>query len=317
MRFDKALPYSLDLVIPGFERSYPPGIFKTLALSDKPSEVWFQEFVGLSASAIGSRYLPIYRMADGEYRFAVGYRFRLRGNDEPLLRYLWARGKSIVWRTLHWGRNAGIDANPGKGKGWESGRYTAQELATLRAEYVTQLQSIAQNGVLAMLLSYRRTQFAQQYFVPILQWMRRNGIELTTANYYPFYFVYAFLNGPQRKLLYAGRRVLVVTSFDDKKREAIERSLRAENVADVQFIPISRNRSMYDRIDLSVVNLPVDLVLVGAGIGASNILLQLRPLNTLAIDAGYCIECLANPERKKERTFCWPDAERNGNFEPI
>lgn len=35
------------------------------------------------------------------------------------------------------------------------------------------------------------------------------------------------------------------------------------------------------------------------------------------LDVGYVIECLANPERKKQRTFCWPDEERQGNYEPL
>ena len=51
---------------------------------------------------------------------------------------------------------------------------------------------------------------------------------------------------------------------------------------------------------------------IGAGIGASNILCQLQLLNTVVIDAGYIIECLADPERKKQRAFCWPDKERFG-----
>ena len=74
---------------------------------------------------------------------------------------------------------------------------------------------------------------------------------------------------------------------------------------------------MYDTINLSLVKQPVDLILVGGGIGASNILRQLEPLNTVAIDVGYVIECLADPERKKQRTFCWPDEERNGDYRPI
>ena len=48
-----------------------------------------------------------------------------------------------------------------------------------------------------------------------------------------------------------------------------------------------------------------------------NILCQLESLHTVAIDTGYGIECLADPKRKKQRTFCWPDQERNGDYRPI
>lgn len=108
-----------------------------------------------------------------------------------------------------------------------------------------------------------------------------------------------------------------MTSFDDEKRSAIERTLTEEGAASIQFIRISPDKSMYDTIDLATVQLPVHVVLVGAGIGASNILCQLEPLNTLAVDAGFVIECLANPELKKQRTFCWPDEERDGDYRPI
>ena len=314
MRFDQALPYSIDFVIPGYERSYPRGIFKCLSFTDKDSREWFYEFVETLAAAIGRRYLPVYRMGDGEYRFAVGYKYRSRDPGQPLIDYLthsiWRR----MLRVLRWYKNRGINAG---GKGYRSGSYSAAELAELKGIWIEHLQTIARQGILSLGFTYRETQFYQAYFVPMVKFFKRNGIELNATNYYPVYFVYALLNGPLRSRLYADRNVLVVTSFDDDKRKAIEQTLMEEGVASAQFICISANRSMYDKIDLASVQRPVDLVLVGAGIGSSNILCQLRPLNTLAIDAGYCIECLANPEWKRRRTFCWPDEERDGDYRPI
>ena len=32
---------------------------------------------------------------------------------------------------------------------------------------------------------------------------------------------------------------------------------------------------------------------------------------------GYTVECLADPECKKQRGFCWPDEERNGDYRLI
>jgi hypothetical protein len=187
----------------------------------------------------------------------------------------------------------------------------------LQTSWIAQLRAIAREGILSLGFTYRETQFYQCYFIPIVEWFKRNGIELNASNYYPCYFVYALLAGPLRSRLYANRNVLVVTSFDEDKRNSIERTLMAEGAAGVQFIRISIDRSFYDAVDLTPVHLPADLVLVGAGIGASNILTQLEPLNTLAIDAGYIIECLANPALKKQRTFCWPDEERDGDYRPI
>ncbi len=319
MRFDNPLPATIDLVIPGFELSYPRGTFKTLSLDvPRSSEEWFQEFVVLAQTSIRKSFLPIYRMADGEYSFAVGYRFRYRANGEPPTIYLFRRFKSLIGRSIRWRPGAAIRAG-GRGTdyNYESGRYGSLELRMLRDSYGKQLRSISRHGVLAMMFSYRREPFAQQYFVPIVRWLKLQRIELTSGNYYPFYFVYALLNGPSAAQIYDGRRVLVVTSYNEDKRRAIQAGLKRQRVSDVQWIPISRNRSMVDQIDLSAIKQPIDLVLVGAGIGASNILLQLEPLHTLAIDAGFCLECLATPALKQRRTFCWPDSERSGSFDPV
>lgn len=315
MRFDQALPHSIDFVIPGYERSYPRGTFKCLSFTDKDSRDWFYEFVETLVSAMATRFLPLYRMGDGEYQFAVGYKYPLLNRGQPMLDYLVRSARLWLGRTLRRRELRGIDAGPAAL--YKSGTYCAAEVVELRTRWAAQLRTIAQEGILCLGFTYRKTQFYQCYFTPIVEWFKRNGIELNASNYYPCYFVYALLTGPLRSRLYANRSVLVVTSFDEDKRNSIEQTLIAEGAAGVQFIPISTDRSMYDTIDLSLVQRPVDLVLVGAGIGASHILCQMEPLNTLAMDVGYCIECLANPALEKQRTFCWPDEERNGDYRPI
>jgi hypothetical protein len=317
MKFSDALPYSIDMVIPGYERSYPRGIFKTLSFSDQDSKNWYYQFADVLEGAIGKRFLPLYRMGDGEYELCVGYRFRLRMEGEPLWRY-WSRLVKILGlRFLRWRPWKGLDLNPGKGFNWQSGSYSQAETNQFRYRFTSQVRQIAHEGILSLVFSYRKTQFAQQYFLPMTQWFQKNNIPLHAKNYYPVYYVYALLNGPQRHRFFKGRSILIITHLPTEKKAAIVKSLLREGVKKIQFISISPNRSMYDVIDLEKIERPIDLVLVGAGVGACNILLQLRPLGTLAMDVGYVIECLANPERKKQRTFCWPDDERDGNFEPL
>jgi hypothetical protein len=313
------LPYNIDFVIPGFEKSYPEGIFKCLSFSNSSSEEWFLSFINEVENAIGKRYLPICRMSDGEFEFCVGYHYPRSASDEPICLYLLRTFQRIATRLRLKLFKKKFSAG---GKGYVSGRYQYTELDSLRIRYIEQLMQISQHGFLSLhftdrVKSHRRKQFQQQYIAPIIRWLGKQKIELNEENYYPFYFVYAMLTGPFRHRIYQNRRLLVVTSYNDAKRNAIIKGLEREGVADVQFIPLSQGRSMYDTIDLSTVKRPVDLVLVGGGIGASNILCQLEPLNTVAIDAGYIIECLADPERKKQRTFCWPDEERNGDYRPI
>ena len=58
-RFDNVLPYSIDFVVPGFERSYPPGIFKCLSFLPRDSSEWFYEFIEILTGAMGKHYLPV------------------------------------------------------------------------------------------------------------------------------------------------------------------------------------------------------------------------------------------------------------------
>lgn len=59
MRFDQALPCSIDMVIPGYEKSYPPGIFKALAFSPLDSKSWYQQFAAKLEGSIGKGFLPL------------------------------------------------------------------------------------------------------------------------------------------------------------------------------------------------------------------------------------------------------------------
>jgi len=317
--YKKALPYYNDFVVPGFAKAYPIGIFKCLSFSDRTTEQWFNTFVVKIKDSIGKTFLPIFRMSDGEYQFCVGYRYPRRQIDEPLWRFI----IRTVWRLVNrFKAKVFTDRLVGGGAGYISTNYTKSELKSLRITYAEQLKRISNQGIMALHFTDRikapcKKQFQQQYITPMLKWLNENNIVINEKNYFPFYFVYALLRGDCRRQLYESRRILVITSYDQTKREAIERGLKSEGVADVQFIPLSVGRSMYDTIDLFNIKKPIDIVLVGGGVGASNILCQLESLNTVAIDAGYVIECLANPELKKQRTFCWPDEERQGNYDPI
>jgi hypothetical protein len=110
-------------------------------------------------------------------------------------------------------------------------------------------------------------------------------------------------------LLFKDRSIAIVSSADQEKRTRIAATLLAEGSTHVQFIGISATHAMTETVDLSGLRTPVDVVLVAAGIGAANILVQLRPLNTVCIDGGICVECLAQPERKKERIFLLCDED--------
>jgi hypothetical protein len=117
------------------------------------------------------------------------------------------------------------------------------------------------------------------------------------------------MHGPDRKRLINGRRVLIVSGLTDDKRRGIKRGLTEGGASDIQFLPISPKKALLDTIDLGQIRRPVDLVLVGAGVGSANILVQLEPLGVPCLDVGFALSTLGNPELRWNRPFCVPDDE--------
>lgn len=293
-------PHEVDLSLRDFRRSVPPNTIYQYSFLPESADDWFHRFEERIRQAIGERHLPVFRVSDGEYSFSVGYRLSRRPTHGLTIFHSARELAGYIRRRRFW---VFLSGTPGYG--FET--YTHREWRELRPIFARQLRELAADGILAMVMFRSPDRFAEQYHRPMLRWMKNHDIALTPTNYVPFYFVYALLNGPARNRLYAGRRVLVVTSGDEGKRKALVNGLLDLGAKEVQFLPISRSKAMLDRLDLSKVNRNVDLALVGAGVGSANILAQLKPLNTVCIDAGYCLDLLAEPDRVGSRLFTMPD----------
>lgn len=96
----ESLPYCIDFVIPGFEKSYPNGIFKCPSYSNSPSKKWFLSFVDRIKNTIGKEFLPVYRMGDGEFQICVGFHYRYRKKNEKIWHYM--LGKFRVYKMSTW-----------------------------------------------------------------------------------------------------------------------------------------------------------------------------------------------------------------------
>jgi hypothetical protein len=295
------LSHSQGMRIPGFSYPVPPyGGLAFRSFASASSESQFEAFSERLQQCIGRFYLPIYRMADGEFAFLVGWRAPLSNDKIRPLRAL----RQILGRLR---RRVDPRVSPTIwGEAYASGE---QSLALQRMEQG--VRHVANHGILAIYFTKRADQWGEQYFEPICEWFDSREISVGDDNYVPFYFVYALLNGPVRKRLYAGRHVLVVTHLTEPRKQAIEMGLRQEGVTSVQFLGISSNRALLDQVDVSSVSQPVDLALVAAGIGSVNILQQLEPLSVPCIDSGICLECLIDYKRRFERPFLLDD-ERLG-----
>lgn len=301
------LSHRVDLSLSAFRARVPRGTVDQLSFESIDAQRWYEEIRRLVTES--RSFLPIYRMADGEFAFACGH------HPSPVsffFRYpriaisTWTRHLANVGRScLPGARTTGFSTCWGE-------EYTPREWSAAKESYARRVAQVAEEGILAINF-VKHAEFPRQYVGPMCRWMERNGIELNRRNYYPFYFVYALCLGSDAPLVYGGRRILVVTSDDDgTKAPAIIASLRSLGARDVKFTRISSSKAMFDRIDVSSVG-HIDLVLIGAGIGALNILEQVRPLGAVSIDAGFVLDCLWKPhEFVGRRAFTAPDVPLAG-----
>jgi hypothetical protein len=296
------------LGIPGFEFSGRETPVVQYALDRRTSEIWYESSKRRLLSQFGKGYFPVFRFSDGECYFCLGYRIPPPppGHSAPVHYVRTALSAYVKYRChrVFWSGQPGYGHEVYRGKQW----------SRLRFEFSTLLREIAECGVIAAnFASHRGFESMSRYVPDIFDWFDSHEIHLNSENYIPFYFIYAMLLGPEGHKFLRNRRVLVITNLTSEKETRLRAYFEAESVAEVQFIGISRSSSMTDRIHLREEHDGTDLVLVGAGVGAANILAQVRPLHTLSIDAGFVLECYQNPAYRGSRVFTLSDDEIEAN----
>lgn len=261
---------------------------------------WYARFAAdVLAAADERRFLPVYRMADGEFSFAVGTH-----EDRLPLRRL--RPRQLARRLLNTvtGRRGGHRSGP-PGTGWEM--YSPAERRVLLDAYAADLRFVAERGYLALALA--DSPLFAPWIPAVLDWLDARGVPLHAGNYQHVYAVYALMHGPDRERLLRGRRILVVNHADGARQSAIAASLARAGAVETRFISISREKALLERLDPRSTGGPVDLALVGAGVGAVNVIRQLEPLGVPALDVGFALDIMARPELRWRRPFCVADPE--------
>lgn len=295
----------VSLHYPGFDRTREISVAAgatapVYAFADEDCRAWYRRFADDVLSAVEARrFLPVYRMGDGEFSFALGSR-----EEQVPIHRLRPRQAARRLRDLLTGRR-GAHRSGSAGYGWEV--YSRAERAALLDAYAADLRLVAERGWIAAALD-RSPQYAA-WLPGILDWFDARGVALHAGNYQHVYAVYALLHGPDRARLLGGRRVLVVNHVDDARRAAIAGGLARAGAAEARFLSISREKAMLERLDPRALDAPADLVLVGAGVGAARVLRQLEPLGAPALDVGFALDVLARPELRWTRPFCVADGE--------
>lgn len=296
----QVLPASVPFFIPGFEKQRYPQCY---AFAPEPVEcdAWFDRFAGRVMQAVGSAYLPVCRMSDGEFLLLFGFQppsLRL-----PLLR----RWRVRLSQARHMLRQRFVGFRAQTAPGVSSGELSRAEHKAFVPALSSRYLEIARDGILGLHLGYASAPFQEHYFPAVRKWLEQHDVTLTLDNYVPFYFVYGLLRGPMFPELLGGRRVLIVHSATGRKREAIDRSLRAAGPRGIEWLTISPSRSFADTLDLSRLHDKPDLCLLGGGVGKSALFPQLRPLGIPCLDAGFAFEVWADPDKQWDRPYMSPD----------
>lgn len=257
--------------------------------------VWYREFADRIIDAVDeATYLPLYRMGDGEFSFAL---------DTP-------HDEKVPFRELTWKGKLSLLLKYAMGQGGEhrtvyGENYSVHERQVAHDTFVEGVRHIAREGILCA--TFHASPLFKHYFPEIFDWLDRECIDVNRSNYMHMYAVYALMHGPDASRLLSGRHVLVVTSLTETKKQQIRKGLRNRGVERTQFLEISKHKAMLDNVDASAVTDVPDLALLAAGVGACNIIQQLSDLRIPQLDVGFCIDTIINPDLRWKRPFCVPD----------
>jgi hypothetical protein len=188
----------------------------------------------------------------------------------------------------------------------------AESVAAIRAalpSHVVALRAVAEQGILAPLVfpgnvrrrPWWRRKSGDDSGRRFLDFLAHNGVPLTAQNYVPFYAVYACLSDVSFAKMLDGKTVCVVNSDYDAAACAdwFARAGARPRLTHAR-IPASYVATQWEPA-LAAVKEPADLFLVGAGVGALPVCVDVaRRFGAPAIDAGHILNMMNNLERKSQ-----------------
>jgi hypothetical protein len=271
--------------------------FRKVHLFDNKScDELLEEFSTTLKKAIAhKKHLPIIRVADGEFQFLLGKNeFNTR---KPFL-------KLIIHMVRQYAEGIFKPKFEAKSRTYTSGIYSSSDRENVKEQYAKCLRHISNNGILALYTIIKPKFYTEQYLPKLFSFFDSENIHLNKDNYVPFYFIYIILTNPKYSYVYKDKNLHLITSFNMKRKLSIESTMKSLGVKSVSWTQISRDKSLFDKIDESKISDNVDIIFVGAGIGKVNIFNQLKNTQSLIIDAGYIFETWEDPSLVSERDYC-------------
>ena len=258
------------------------GYLDAFSFKETDFESWIASFKLEVLKNMGKNYFPIYRMADGEYRFIMGRVYNFY--------------KKPLWREL-----VAVTAeklrikNPDKWKTSWGEEYKPEHVKTLRKQLINDVAYISRKGKLACYWNKNGLKAFEEYNNKLLPFFEKNNIVFNADNYIPFHFICGILVKSGWEDLFKNKHILIVTGSDNASETKIKETLSLMGVRIVSFYRISKTSSMEERLNLDLfLEEQIDMCLVAAGIGSANILRQLEPLQTVVLDIGGYMNCFTN-----------------------
>jgi len=249
----------------------------------------------INSSILKKEHFPIVRIADGEFQFLLGKNeFNLRKPFHKLVIHLVKQLFEKIFKPKF----------EAKSRTYTSGVYSHSDRDAVKTEYSECLKYISEKGILALYTIVKPGFYTEQYLPSLFSFFEKQNINVSEKNYIPFYFIYIVLTNKRYSKIYVDKHVHLITSFDNERKVKIEHNLKSFGVKLVTWTEISRDRSLFDIVNLGDISKNVDIIFVGAGIGKVNIFNQLKKIPATIIDAGYIFETWENPALVKERDYC-------------
>ena len=263
-------------------------------------ELWYSNFIKTVTYALQhKKYLPIYRMGDGEYNFLLGKDsldltdYAKLNKKEKIRKFV----RKISKTTVH---KSGVLKD-----GIE--KYSKEEIQKNHKKYVDDLTFISKKGILACGLD--NGDLYGRYSPRVIEFFDKNKIELHKDNYVHVYHIYAFFSSPIGLQIMKNKNILIINSQLNERKNKYLKALEKKEIKNIYFYEISAQKSMLEVIDKNKIPKDLDLILIGAGIGAANIIRQLEFTNIPCIDVGAVLTNYLDPSRKNERPFMTTDDE--------
>jgi hypothetical protein len=289
-----------EMIIPGFDKIRKKENFFFYPPNNISAKEWYHAFEKKIDHQISLKeYFPIFRLSDGEFVFLLGRYFNQYKLPKKIYYLLQHFKRTLYYRSTFYS----------SGRKGYCETYNFFKINKIRNNFLEYLKEIAKQGILCPNFStHILTEPYQKDFIKLLE---INNINLNLNNYFAYYFVNGYFLGNRMNSIFKKKKILFFTSCMKERNFLLEKNLMRLGASEVNFYYTSLNGAMCDIIDFDKIKIYPDLIFVAAGVGSSNILVQIKKLNCLSVDCGFMVDALSDINFAKKRIYYCNDE----NFE--